>query len=92
MRIHFDYAYIYFMKTRLNITIEDSLLTNIKAYANKQQTSVSELVEHYFKNITRPARINSILTLVEKLQPPEIDTTADLKDLFYKEQAKKYGF
>ncbi len=92
MRIYLFYAYIYLMKTRLNITIEDSLLTSMKAYASKQRTSVSELVEHYFKNITRPARVNSILTLVEKLEPPEIDTTADLKDLFYKEQAKKYGF
>jgi hypothetical protein len=35
------------MKTRLNITVEEGLLTAMKAYAMRKQKSVSELVELY---------------------------------------------
>lgn len=81
-----------YMKTRVNLTIEDSLLTNTKLYAQKQNTSVSELVENYLKTITRPAKKVNILDLVKKLEKPEIDPKADLKELFYQDQGKKYGF
>ena len=80
------------MKTRLNLTIDDSLLDNIKAYASSEKTSVSELVENYFKTITKPTRRKNIISLVEKLEKPNIDAKADLKKLFYEEQSKKYGF
>ncbi len=80
-----------FMKTRLNLTIDDDLLSAMKAYANKQQTSLSELVENYFKHLNKPKRKN-IISLVDKLDPPNLDNTANLKDLYYKKQAKKYGF
>ena len=80
------------MKARLNLTIEDSLLDNVKSYAAKQQQSVSELVEGYFKSVTKPSKRKNIIQLVEKLEKPSISPTADLKDLFYKENAKKYGF
>ena len=80
------------MKTRLNLTIDDSLLDNIKAYASNKQTSVSELVENYFKTITKPAKRKNIINLVEKLEKPEIDSKADLKELYYQDQSKKYGF
>jgi hypothetical protein len=79
------------MKTRINLTIEDSLLTSTKIYAQKQHTSVSELVENYLRVITRPAKRANILDLVEKLDAPNIDPKADLKELFYQDQAKKYG-
>ena len=80
------------MKARLNLTIEDSLLENIKSYAVKQQRSVSDLVESYFKTVTKPSKRTNILSLVEKLEKPVIAEDADLKDLYYKENAKKYGF
>ena len=44
------------MKTRLNLTIDDNLLSSMKVYATKQQMSISELVENYFKRITKPAK------------------------------------
>jgi hypothetical protein len=81
-----------FMKTRLNLTIDDALLDNIKAYASNKQTSVSELVENYFKTITKPAKRKNIINLVEKLEKPTIDSKADLKELYYQDQSKKYGF
>jgi len=80
------------MKARLNITIDDSLLSNIKVYAAKQQTSVSELVERYFLSVVKPARRKNIITLVEKLDSPLIYPNTDLKELFYQDQAKKYDF
>lgn len=80
------------MKARLNLTIDDQLLDQMKRYASKQETSVSELVESYFKTLTKKTKNKNILDLVEKLEKPAIDTSADLKALFYKEQSKRYGF
>lgn len=80
------------MKTRLNITIDDRLLSDMKTYAIRRQTSISKLVEGYFEGITKPAKRKNIINLVEKLKSPQIDKSVDLKKLFYKDQAKKYGF
>jgi hypothetical protein len=93
MRIKKNNAYIYFMKARLNITIDDNLLSSMKAYATKRNTSVSELVTGYFKNVTKQSsKRKSIIDLVEKLEPPAIDKKINLKDSFHQSQAKKYGF
>ena len=80
------------MKARLNLTIDDSLLDNIKAYASNKQTSVSELVESYFKRITKPTKRKNIINMVEKMDKPKIDSKADLKELYYQDQSQKYGF
>ena len=80
------------MKTRVNLTIEDSLLKSTKRYAEKKGTSVSELVEEYFKIITRPKKRPNIIDLIESLEKPSIDENADLKELYYQDRAKKYGF
>jgi UDP-2,3-diacylglucosamine pyrophosphatase LpxH len=81
------------MKTRLNLTIDDTLLTSMKQYASKEQTSVSELVENYFSMLTKRKKKKNIIDLIESLDAPtKIATNADLKDLFYKDQAKKHGF
>lgn len=93
MRIKINNAYICFMKARLNITIEDNLLSSMKAYATKYNTSVSELVTGYFKSVTKqPAKRKNIISLVEELDNTTIDKTIDLKSSFYQSQAKKYGF
>lgn len=63
----------------------------MKAYALRKQKSVSELVELYFEAVTRPAKRRTVIDLVEDLKRPELDSSIDLKELFYKEQAKKYG-
>lgn len=93
MRIIVKYAHICFMKARLNLTIDSALLEKMKAYAIKRDTSISELVEHYFKTVAKPARRKNIITMLEKLDAPtRVDKDAHLKDLYYKENAKKYGF
>jgi hypothetical protein len=80
------------MKERLNLTIDGNLLNAMKAYAAKKQMSVSELVEGYFRSVTRPVQKKNILDLVRSLKKPAIPEEADLKELYYKEQAEKYGF
>ena len=79
------------MKNRLNITIDEKLLTGAKRYADKPRTSLSQLVEGYFKKITRPDRKN-IIDLVESLPKPDINIKRDLKKEYYEGQKSKYGF
>jgi len=79
------------MKTRLNLTIEEGLLEQTKIYAQKQHISISELVEGYFKNLTKTPKQKNIVDLVEQLAPPDIDPNANLKELYYQNQSKKYG-
>jgi len=66
------------MKTRLNLTIEENLLDSIKKYALSKHTSISDLVEEYFKSITRGKRRN-ILTEVDSLKKPDLSARGDLK-------------
>jgi hypothetical protein len=80
------------MKDRLNLTIDGELLEAVKNYAAGKEMSVSEMVQSYFRSVTRPVRRKNILDLVDKLNRPGIDPQSDLKGLFYKEQEKKYGF
>ena len=77
------------MKTRVNLTIEDSVLQATKRYAEKQGTSVSEIVEEYLKGITPPVKGKTIFDIIENLGPSNIDPKADLKELYY--QNKKHG-
>jgi hypothetical protein len=79
------------MKTRLNLTIDELILSKVKAYAASKHTSVSELVEQYFKTIAKTPKKNNIIEMVEKLNPL-IQMEGDLKDQYYKEQATKHGF
>ena len=89
MRIYQNHAYICFMKARLNLTIEDNLLKRTKEFAEQQQTSVSELVEDYFREITKPLKRKNFVDLVKELGGHNIDANADLKNLYY--QDTKHG-
>jgi len=82
------------MKTRLNLTIEDSLLSKIKFYARKRHTSVSGLVEDYFKNLSMTSKDEkNIMDLVDDLPKPRIKIPeGDLKELYYEDRKEKYGF
>ena len=81
------------MKARLNLTIDNDLLTTIKAYAMNKDTSVSELVEDYFRQIARNnKRKKSVVEMVRKLKKPSIDLNIDFKEEYFKNRAGKYGF
>lgn len=80
------------MKARLNLTIDETLLSRIKAYSESNKISISELVEQYFKSISKPVKQQNIIDIVEKLKPVKFDVNVNLKQDFYEEQAGKYGF
>ena len=96
MRIKSFYTYfcsllaINTMKARLNLTIDQSLLEEVKQYATLKNTSVSELVEEYFKVIIQPKK-KSFIELIKELPKPKIDENFDWKEEYYKDKMKKYG-
>ena len=96
MRINSFYTYfcsilaIDTMKARLNLTIDQSLLEDVKQYATLKNTSVSELVEEYFKVIIQPKK-KSFIELIKELPKPKIDENFDWKEEYYKDKMKKYG-
>jgi hypothetical protein len=59
------------MKERLNLTIDGALLEAMKVYAAAKGISVSELVENYFRSVTKPVQRKNILDLVDELEPPD---------------------
>lgn len=77
------------MKSHLNLTIDDSLLKSTKRYAEKHRISLSELVEGYFKEVTKPVKRKTFVDIVKELGDHNIDPKADLKELYY--QDKKHG-
>lgn len=87
-------AHIYIMKTRLNITIENTILRQVKAYAASNHLSISQIVEDHLKMVVKTsARKRTILDVVDQLESPgNIDSKKDLKNEFYEERAEKYGF
>ena len=56
------------MKERLNLTIDAELVESMKAYAASRQMSVSELVESYFRAVTKPLQRKNIVDLVDGLE------------------------
>lgn len=82
-----------FMKTRLKLTIDEDLL-KVKLYADKNNESISNLVEEYFETIVKKPKQKSLLDLLDELpKPKEIyPKDFDFKEEYYKERAKKYGF
>ncbi len=58
------------MKERLNLTIDGALLEAMKTYAASKEMSVSELVESYFRQVTKPVQRENILDMVDRLNAP----------------------
>ncbi len=83
-----------FMKARLNLTIEEDLLNKAKVYAEKNGSSVSQLVEDYFMQITAKPKRKSLLDMIEDLPEPKITFPKDFdfKKEYYEQNKKKYGF
>ena len=92
MRIFKFYAYICFMKNRLNITIDEALLEQAKRYAQKHNTSVSKLVESYFTGLARSPRKKNILDLIDDFPKTKRPAEDYVKENYYQSQKKKYGF
>jgi len=65
------------MKERLNLTIDAELVESMKAYAASRQMSVSELVESYFRAVTKPLQRKNIVDMVDGLEEPANERPAD---------------
>jgi hypothetical protein len=64
-----------------------------KRYAASHQTSVSQLVEQYFKSLSPAPRKKNILELMKELPKPKRKVPeGDLRKLYYESRRKKYGF
>lgn len=83
------------MKSRLNITVDEVLMKKAKKYAEKHKTSLSSLIESYFKILTKRANKKNVIDLVEGLPNPSTRVMPIKKNLkldFYKSQKNRYGF
>lgn len=78
------------MKTKLTLVMEDTVIYDAKKYAKKRGTSLSSLVENYFKavaNEKKAAKLNKSNT-IKKLNPKVAKLKGVLhvpKDFNYKE-------
>ena len=79
------------MKSWLNITIEESVLRSVKYLAEEQNTSVSELVENYFKTIIKPKKTSSLSQIIKSLPKPILKKDFNWKEEYYQAKKKKYG-
>ena len=80
------------MKARVNLTIEQDILSKAKKYASEVGTSVSELVENYLKNVSEKTDTESLIDFIDRLEVPKIDENIDFKKQYYEDRAEKYGF
>ncbi|PSL19218.1 DUF6364 family protein [Dyadobacter jiangsuensis] len=81
------------MKTRLNITIEETVLAYIKSYAAARQTSVSQIVEDHLKSIVQVAeQKRNILEVIDEMDAPTgVSADQDLVKAYYEARGEKYG-
>ena len=77
------------MKERLNLTIDGTLLEAMKVYAAGKGMSVSELVESYFRSVTKPIQRKNILDIVDELEAPEPGIA---EGLVFEDNKRRYGF
>lgn len=80
------------MKARVNLTIEHDVLDKAKKYAANMGTSVSELVENYFRKVTAmEARESNLFKLIESLEKPDIAADFDFKRAYHEAKVNKHG-
>ena len=81
------------MKNRLNITIDEGLMSQAKKYASRHKTSLSQLVEKYFESLTRTAHKKNIIDLLNELPKPKGKVPeGSLTKRYFEDNKKKYGF
>ena len=71
------------MKTKLSLSVDDALLSEMKVYACKQNKSISELVSDYFTTIIKSTNHKNIIELVNALDAPLIEVNINLKETYY---------
>lgn len=78
------------MKAKLNLTIEESLLQKVKRIAEERKSSVSQIVEEFFRNFVKTPARESLIDLIENL-PESPSEEGDLIKKYMEENAAKHG-
>ena len=79
------------MKARLSLSIDTDILKEVKKVAAKKKISVSEMVEDYFRIITKPKR-RLLTEILDALPKPNLPEDFDWKEEYIKDKMKKYGY
>jgi hypothetical protein len=84
----------YYMKRRLNITIDKELIEDAKLYAKEENKSLSQLIEEILKKlvIPSPPGTQNILEVLQKLPKLKSDSNQTTWESYYEERKGKYGF
>ncbi|WP_133551869.1 DUF6364 family protein [Algoriphagus boseongensis] len=78
------------MKKKLNITIEEKLLDKIKAYAESQERSVSDLVQEHFESLLKPRPLfPKGMTLIEFMKSLPKSQVEFPEEINWKEEYRK---
>jgi len=82
------------MNTKLTLTIEKEIIEEAKEYAKEKGQSLSDLVENYFKLLTkdeRKVKANQLSPRVKRLRGIlKVDKSIDYKKTLEEELTKKY--
>jgi len=78
------------MATKITLYSDSDLINEIKQYAKEHNTSVSKLVNEFFKNILHREKINNSGSLTEQLEGILENSNVDLKD-YKKHLEEKYS-
>lgn len=83
------------MNTKLTLTIEKNVIEEAKIYAKEKGQSLSDLVENYFKLITKDKRQiepSKLSPRIKRLRGIlKVDKDFDYKKVLTEELSKKYG-
>lgn len=79
------------MTTKLNLTIEETTVKKIKAYAVKNKTSVSKIAEEYFSQIIKETSRKNKKSFVEEFAGIATGPVGDLKKARDEYLKMKYG-
>jgi len=83
------------MNTKLTLTIQKDVIDEAKAYAKEKGQSLSDLVENYFKLLTKDKRdlkTKDLSPRVRRLRGIlKVDKDFDYKKVLTEELSKKYG-
>jgi len=79
------------MANKITLYSDSNLINEIKQYAKEHNTSVSKLVNEFFKNILHREKINNSGSLTEQLEGILENSNIDLKD-YKKHLEEKYSW
>ena len=83
------------MNTKLTLTLEKKVIEIAKEYAKEKGQSLSELVENYFKLLTKDSKAEEMVELSQKVKSLKgilkVDQDFDYKKVLEEEIIRKHG-